>query len=204
MICVFVHSRYCPKCHIFKFGRITAPDGREISQVEPGVSAYEIVKTVCRAIKVPLIDLEVADNYDLPPKLVLVRDRLIQLGFPENVHKYWLSNVLGKRTIELPGFLVMSSLTRHRYVSVEIVTEPSMDAPEAIVINDYGAARQCLRAMARTAIEEWMIIRFGRVNHELREYMLERLFPVNEEGKVDIWKWIEGFVKLRHIRVRER
>ena len=201
MYVVFVHSRYCPKCELAKYG-----ETRGFGEVEYGKSAIKIVREVCACIGVPFTEVDVGREYECVGIPVLRRGGVTTNYFVINHLAYWVSETIGKTKIELPGFMVRSSVNgvEDRFIELEMVTETPRGFPETMLYHDYTAARQCLRAMARTAIDEKLAVHFGRVDFDLRERILEKLFPVNEEGAVEpnMWRWIEAFIKLRNMKVR--
>jgi len=199
MRCVFIHSKHCPKCEIFRFGSLITPKGIITDNI-PERSPYEIIKQVCELVTIPLTEVDVSDEYELSNTPKLVKGVLRRGVIATNINKFWLGEVLSRGSIELPGFLILSNITKNRYVSVEIVTEAK--SSEAIVISKWSAAKQCLRAMARTAIEERLIVTGMNPTPDLVEYLLQRLFPVDEEGEPNVWKWVRGFLHLRHVRVK--
>jgi len=205
---IFILSKSCPKCELFKYGRLIRYDnGRRVEiydkkQIAPGLS---IIKDVCDAVGIPYTELEVGVEYELPSAVILTKGGLREVNMTINPYRIWLADVLNRTTIELPGMLIKSKLTKDRYVNLEIVTEPPRDIPDAMIISQWVAVRQCLRNIARTAVEEKLMVYKGLVDHGEREYLINRLWGrvIREDGNEmpDIWGWIEGFVKLRKLRV---
>jgi len=200
MLCVYITSKYCPKCHTFEFGKVIFPDGRIFSDEKPWFVPYKVVKSVCELARIPLVDLHVHDDYEIhaPPKLI--RGVLRHGVVAANINKYWVGEVLNRPSIELPGFLILSNLTKTRYIGIEIITEARSE--EALLVTKYSATRQCLRAIARTAIEEKIVLSGKRPTPEMVEYLLHKLFPVDEEGEPNVSKWVRGFIQLRHMKIR--
>jgi len=202
LIVIYVHSIYCPKCEIFKYGILDMGERRIESELYSG---YRIVKDVCEIVGIPMVDLDVGTNYDLEAPIVVNtrKGRIEERRVAWSIQRYWLSQVLGVSTIELPGICIVSSApnVKNRYVSVEIVTEARKI--ENAVISHYVAARQVLRAMARTAIEEALAPRFKEVPVELVESIMNRVFPrENGRDEPDLKKWVSGFIKVKKLVIR--
>ena len=207
MKAIYIHSRFCPKCTIFKYGRLIRQTEHGIEDIHgdyPEISGLSIIKTVCESVGIPYAEIDVMQEYELPRSYILTNKGLIERSVVINPNRVWISSILNRKTIELPGFLVKSKITKSRYINPEIVTEAPREAPDAILITTWSAARQVLRAMARTAIEEKLIVHAGKINYNIVEYLLNKLFPIDENGNTipDTWKWIEGFIKLRNMRIR--
>lgn len=161
---------------------------------------YKVLREICDAAKIPLVDVHVNDEYEIPTIPKLVRGVLRRAYLPANTYKYWIGEVLQRPSIELPGLLIVSNIAKNRYVSIEIVTEARSE--ESIVITKYSAVKQCLRAIARTAIEEKLVLTGMEPQPHLVEYILSKLFPVDEEGEPNPLKWVRGFIELRRMRIR--
>ena len=200
MICVFITSTYCPKCQTFVYGKIILPDGNIVSDEKPEYIPYKTLKDVCELSKIPLIDIHVHDIYELSIVPRLIRGVLRRGIISANINKYWIGETLQRPSIELPGLLILSNLTKTRYVSIEIVTEAR--TRDAITITKYSAVRQCLRNVARTFIEERLVVAGIQPTPERVEYLLSRLFPIDEQGEPNVVRWVRGFIHTKHLRIR--
>ncbi|RLI73082.1 hypothetical protein DRO97_08125 [Archaeoglobales archaeon] len=205
---ILVHSTYCPNCELFKNGIIEIERGGEMLEFKGlgrGVeSAYEIVREVCTAVGIPIIDIDISQilGYDEDEPQTLYIPEIGEKGFrrkyvPRSVIREWVSEWAKKASIELPAFMIKSNIAKDRYINLEV----SLSDP--VVAMDWQAARQVLREIARVAIEEKLIL-MKMNSYEMRELLLMRLFPVNETGKPDVIKWIRGFVSLRHLHLKKR
>jgi len=205
---ILIHSIYCPNCELFKYGSVEVVRRNELMRFDglgEGVeSAYEIVREVCTAVGIPIIDVDISQilgfSEDEPQTLAI--PEVSEYGFrrkyiPRSVVREWVVEWTKKSMIELPAFLIKSSIARDRYVNIEIALS------NPVVALDWQAARQVLREIARAAIEEKLIL-LNMNSYEMREILLMRLFPINETGKPDVIKWIRGFVSLRHLHFKKR
>jgi hypothetical protein len=203
---ILIYSPYCPKCEVFRYGSLEVYRGTEMFEVEglgEGVeSAFEIVRAVCTPVGIPITEIDISQIYGWEEDEfhTLYIPEISEKGFrrrfiPRTTHREWIPQWIGRSSIELPGFIIKSPIARDRYINIEIVLEkPS-------ILMDWQAARQVLRTMARVAIEEKLIL-MKMNTYENRELLFNRLFPVNETGKVDVERWIRGFILLKHLKRR--
>jgi len=206
VVCIFVYSQYCPNCELFKYGYIEREFHGKLIRFHglgKGVkSAYEIVKDVCTAVGIPFVDMDISQvlGWGEDEAYTLYIPEVSERGFrrrflSRTTYRYWIFEWFQKDVIELPSFLIKSSIARDRHVNVEIaLSDPAIPL-------DWSASRQVLRELARTAIEEQLIL-MGLNSYELRELLLQRLFPVNETGETDVLAWIRGFIQLKHLKMR--
>lgn len=200
MIGLYVHSIYCPKCEIFKYGILYRNKTKIGDEIYTG---YRIVKDVCDVVGIPIVDVDVGNNYETDGILVLKGDRIGEVRLGWNIQRYWLRSLIDLPSIELPGFCIISknNKVKNRYISVEIVTEARK--LENVVISHYVAARQILRAMLRVQIEEVLAAKGKNISMETVEKILNHVAP-KERGRdePDVWRWAEAFIKVRRMVVK--
>lgn len=175
-------------------------EGRtDIYYKEPHKGGIWTVRKVCDVMKVPRTELEVGIDQDIPSSVRISRSKgFSETQFQMNPNRVWLSKLINRSTIELPGFLIKSDLAGDRYINLEILTEAPKETPELFLISQWGAARQCLRNMARTAVEERLITAYGQIDYKMAEGIANKMFPMDEEGykEPDTSKWMSGFIRL--------
>ena len=205
---IFIHSFYCPNCELFKYGSVIRYRGDDVlvfeGQGEGVESAYEIVRDVCTPVGIPIIDADISqilgwgdDEYNSLSIPEVSRHGFRRKFLSGSVLRDAVSRWVDKSVIELPSFLIKSHIARDRYVNLE----QRLDDP--LISLDWQAARQVLREIARTAIEEQLRL-FNMYSYEMQETLLARLFPINETGKPNVIRWIQGFNLLNHIRFNLR
>jgi len=208
VVAIFIHSPYCPNCELFKYGSVELYRGGDVVRFDGqgrGVeSAYQIVKEVCTAVDIPVIDVDISQNlgWSEDEHVTMFIPEISEHGFrrkylSRSITREQVSKWIDKSSIELPSFLIKSHIARDRYINIEI----SLSNP--VIAMDWQAARQVLREVARAAIEERLKL-LNRYSFEMQELLLARLFPINETGKPDVLRWIRGFVLLNHLRFRRR
>jgi len=205
---LFIHSFYCPNCELFKYGSVIRYIGDEMfvfeGQGEGVESAYEIIREVCTPVGIPIIDADISqilgwgeDEYNSLSIPEVSRHGFRRKFLSSSALRDAISRWVDKSVIELPSFLIKSHIARDRYVNLE----QRLDDP--LISLDWQAARQVLREIARTAIEERLRL-FNMYSYEMQETLLARLFPINETGKPNVIRWIQGFNLLNHIRFNLR
>jgi len=205
---IFIHSFYCPNCELFKYGSVIRYRGDEMfvfeGQGEGVESAYEIIREVCTPVGIPIIDADISqilgwgeDEYNSLSIPEVSRHGFRRKFLSSSVLRDAISRWVDKSVIELPSFLIKSHIARDRYVNLE----QRLDDP--LISLDWQAARQVLREIARTAIEEKLRL-FNMYSYEMQETLLTRLFPINETGKPNVIRWIQGFNLLNHIKFNLR
>ena len=205
---IFIHSFYCPNCELFKYGSVIRYGGDEMfvfeGQGEGVESAYEIIREVCTPVGIPIIDADISqilgwgeDEYNSLSIPEVSRHGFRRKFLSSSALRDAISRWVDKSVIELPSFLIKSHIARDRYVNLE----QRLDDP--LISLDWQAARQVLREIARTAIEERLRL-FNMYSYEMQETLLARLFPINETGKPNVIRWIQGFNLLNHIRFNLR
>jgi len=210
VLCLFIHSRYCPNCELFKEGVLEREYKGHLIRIHTLskgiISAYNVVKNICSAVGIPCTSIDLAqdlgisdDEYQTKFIPILSKNGVLSSRFITiSPYRYFVHEWLKeKEAVELPCFLIKSTIARDRYVNVEM----RLDDP--YVPLDWVATRQTLRTIARVAIEEKLIVSGLEPRHEIIEHILSRLFPVNEVGDVDEMRWIRSFIALKHMRVRQ-
>jgi len=167
-------------------------------------SAYEIIREVCTPVGIPIIDADISqilgwddDEYNSLSIPEVSRHGFRRKFLSSSVLRDAISIWVDKSVIELPSFLIKSHIARDRYVNIE----QRLDDP--LISLDWQAARQVLREIARSAIEERLRL-FNMYSYEMQETLLARLFPINETGKPNVIKWIQGFNLLNHVKFNLR
>jgi len=204
---ILIYSLYCSNCELFKHGSIEVERGDELLTyygLERGVeSAYEIVREVCTTVGIPIVEAEISrimgwtddEAYTLYVPEVSKSRGFRRKFLPRTTIREWVVDWIQKHSIELPGFLIKSRIAKDRYINLEV----ALSSP--VVSIEWVAARQVLREIARTAIEERLKLA-GMYSYELQELLLNRIFPVNETGKPDTLKWIRAFITLQHLKLK--
>jgi len=205
--CIFIYSRYCPNCELFKEGilerEIRGTIIRIYSLGKGIISAYSIVKNICSAVDIPCVSVDISQDAGISQDEFITKfiptlkngSLTSKFYYPSNIRHFVREWLKEKEVVELPCFIVKSSIVRDRYINVEM----RLDDP--YIPLDWVASRQVLRTVARVYIEEILVASGVEPTHDVVNNILYRLFPVNEVGEIDEMRWIRSFLVLKHMRV---
>lgn len=202
MMVIYVQRLECPKCRLFREGSDVRWNGERVERADPKYphGGLKKITALCYALKIPYVEIDMDYDKDKSIVPVLEGDDFSYRKVMRNVYAWWAVRFMQKeeKNVDFPSFIIKSRLGENRLVNIEPIKEG-----EYFLITQGSAARQVLRNMAYTAIEERLKVTHGSYDRPTVWKLFDDLEFPDELGKddVDVREWARAFVRAYNMRV---